>query len=282
MATLGELKKRLSSIRMTGQMAGAMKTASAAKFARISGGLSRFEGYAAACRDVTERFGDALTTVYPPADPAAPRCFVLLGSNRGLCGGYNMTLYEYADRILREAGEYRLVAVGRHAVNRYRELGFPLAGEFVLPDTASPDDAAPVFEAVKKMYLAGEVSSVEILWQRFVNMLNQEPSRRRLLPVPAGEAGRTASGGGDADGMLWVPDRACVLRAAADVCLGADFSACMLEAAAGSQAATLVAMRAAYDNAEESSAGLEADIAHQRQSEVTASVIETSGGNARR
>ena len=55
----------------------------------------------------------------------------------------------------------------------------------------------------------------------------------------------------------------------------------MLEAGAGSQAATLVTMRSAYDNAEVSTAELTADISRLRQSEVTSSVIETSGGNLR-
>ena len=53
-----------------------------------------------------------------------------------------------------------------------------------------------------------------------------------------------------------------------------------VEAGGGVQAATMMAMRSAYDNAEESAAELEAAISRKRQSEVTASVIETSGGNS--
>jgi F0F1-type ATP synthase gamma subunit len=56
----------------------------------------------------------------------------------------------------------------------------------------------------------------------------------------------------------------------------------VLEAGAGHQAATLTTMRSACDNAEETAAHLTADISHKRQSEVTSSVIETSGQNARR
>ena len=276
MATLQELKKRLAGIRMTGQMAGAMKTASAAKFARINGELSRFGEYSSVCREMTARFGGALSAVFPPVNPFSPPCFILLGSNRGLCGGYNTGLYEYADRILAETGEYRLIVTGRHAVSRYREAGIVPDGEFILPDTASFDDAEPVLALAKELYFRGEVSRVEILWQRFVNTLNQEPSRHTLLPVSASEMD-----GEDEGDVLCVPDRETVLRKAADVCLSADFCAHVLEAAAGSQAATLVAMRSAFDNAEQTSATLAADIAHQRQSEVTSGVIETSGGNAR-
>jgi F-type H+-transporting ATPase subunit gamma len=77
-----------------------------------------------------------------------------------------------------------------------------------------------------------------------------------------------------------VPDRDTVLKASADACVSADFYARVLEAAAGAQAATLVAMRTASDNADKNAAALEADISHRRQSEVTSGVIETAGGNA--
>ena len=50
MSNLRELKKHLNSVEMTGQMAGAMKTASAVKFSKISAALDRFSGYAGACR----------------------------------------------------------------------------------------------------------------------------------------------------------------------------------------------------------------------------------------
>ena len=121
----------------------------------------------------------------------------------------------------------------------------------------------------------GEISSVTVLWQRFVNMLTQVPDRFGLLPM------KSSGGGTDASDALFLPDRDTVLREAAQACVGADFYARVLEAGAGSQAATLVTMRSAYDNAEVTTAELTADISRLRQSEVTSSVIETSGGNLR-
>ena len=73
-----------------------------------------------------------------------------------------------------------------------------------------------------------------------------------------------------------------MLRAAAEASVRTEFISRVLEAGAGHQAATLTTMRSACDNAEETAAVLTADISHKRQSEVTSSVIETSGGNVRR
>ena len=290
MASLRELKKQLESTRMTGQMAGAMKTASAVKFTRISGVLTGFEAYASACRELRARFGAALAEAFPAKSPDAPRCFVLLGANRGLSGGYNGRLYECADRLLAEAaetGDYRLIAVGRHAVNRFREQSPPevrrrILREFVFQDIPSAEDAASVLSCALELYKAGEVSSVEVIWQEFINMLTQEPASRVLLPLGTDDSADADMPGGnyDAPDPLYMPDWETVLRSAADSCLSADFYARMLEAAAGAQAATLIAMRTASDNADKNASALEAEISHRRQSEVTSGVIETAGGNA--
>ncbi|MCR4906945.1 MAG: F0F1 ATP synthase subunit gamma [Clostridiales bacterium] len=275
MASLRELRKRLDSVRMTGQMAGAMKTAAAAGYARFNAALARFTAYAEACDEMRDRFGDALGAAYPVTDPGAPPCFIVLGADRGLSGGYNINLYDYADAILAEAGEFRLFVAGRHAAAHFRERGIEPVSEFTLADAIRYEDAGRILEKAVDMLRAGEISSVTILWQRFVNMLTQVPDRFPLLPMQS--SGSQIRG----EDALFLPDRDTVLCQAAAACVGADFYARVLEAGAGSQAATLVTMRAAYDNAETSSAELSADISRLRQSEVTSSVIETSGGNLR-
>ena len=274
MESLRELKKHLEGIRSTEQLAGAMKTASAAKLTRVGKALGGFSAYASACRALKDRYGSALGEVWPAAAPDAPRCFVLLGANRGLSGGYNIELYAYLDRILDEAGDWLLVAAGKHAVSRYRERGVKLAGEFPLPDTATYEEAAPILDFVLGLWREGKISTVELVGQRFINTLTQKPECTVLLPMRDAGAG--------AGEVLFVPDRETVLRGVAETCIRADFYGRVLEAAAGCQAATLTAMRTACDNARESAAELETEISRKRQSEVTSGVLETSGSGARR
>lgn len=65
MATLRELRKRLASISITKQLAGAMKTVSAAKYAKIETVLTRYRPYADTCRALTETYGGAMTACLP-------------------------------------------------------------------------------------------------------------------------------------------------------------------------------------------------------------------------
>ena len=181
MASLRELRKHLASVEMTGQMAGAMKTAAAVKFSRVSAVMETFSAYASACSALRERFGAALGTVLPPADPTAPPCYVTLGANRGLCGGYNIELYDYADRILSEAGDRILIAAGRHAVSHFRERGEEPEAVFDLPDAPEPSDAEPILNAALTLFREGRASSVILIWPR-----SPPPSSCCRLTKPAG------------------------------------------------------------------------------------------------
>lgn len=273
MADLSQLKKHLRSVRMTGQLAGAMKTVSAAKYSRLGKVRQAHADYAEACAGLKVRFGAALGAAYPVKNPDAPPCYLLLGSNRGLCGGYNNELYSYAEELLRSCGrEYRLLLTGKTAAEYFSERGVKADKKYILPDNIRHEDCAGLLRDITELYMNGEISSVTVIFQRFVNMLTHYPDRLELLPF-------SAEGGG-AEDVLYMPDKAAVLRSAAALCLDEQLYSCILETGVGVQAATMMAMRSAYDNAEESAAELEAAISRKRQSEVTASVIETSGGNS--
>jgi len=281
MATLRELKKHLASIKMTGQLAGAMKTVSAAKFSRINRLLTDFAEYSNACDEIRERFGTLLNEVYPVKNAEAPKCIIVLGANRGLCGGYNIELYDFISEMLDEIKSSHLVVSGKHAIGFFSENGIKPAKEFIMHDVPSFDECRPMLEYVLELYNGGEISSVEIVYHQFENMLTRIPMRSVLLPLKSGLPDRSEVKS-VSDDTIYVPDRITVLRSAAESCVSSDFFGKVIEAGAGYQAATLIAMRSAYDNAEESAASLETDISRQRQSEVTSNVIETAGGNIKR
>ena len=92
MAGLQQLRKRLKSIRATGQLAEAMRTAATIKYSRVSKVREEFTPYAGGSADMLSllgRFG-----ICREADRISPKnCLVLFGSNRGLCGGFNAELF---------------------------------------------------------------------------------------------------------------------------------------------------------------------------------------------
>lgn len=270
MAGLRELKNRLSSIQTVGQLSGAMRTVSAAKYSRVSSVRNQFGPYADACGELMDAFGAELSQAIPCGNPDAPKCYVVLAANRGLCGGFNVEIISYATELLKqEKGPYRLITVGKKAESSLKEAGFQIDEAYSFPDVPAFDDCRQLLASLKKAYTAGEISSVHMVYQRFINMLSRKTVTKQMLPMGASE-------GAGAGQTLFVPDRPTVLKAAALSCVDSAIFAILLEASAGAQAATLVAMRSAYDNAQESILALETEISRRRQSEITSSVIETS------
>lgn len=278
MASLRELKKHLASINISSQLAGAMKTVSSAKLSTLSRAYDGFEDYKKACEDTAKMFGSSLNRVYPPSSTDTV-CYVVLAANRGLCGGYNNELLAYAHKKLNECADpYKLVLCGNKAITYFSQkhgqcFADKIVQSFVMSDTPSFDDAACLCELLKTMYEQGECSRIEFIYRSYENVMTSVPCTYRLLPFEESEE----DGGED---VLFIPDRDTVNKTCCLYCIDCMIYSIVLEAAMGAAAATLMAMRTAYDNASEAAEALENAISRQRQSEVTSSVIETSSENA--
>lgn len=278
MPGMRELKKHLRSINTTSQLAGAMKTVSSAKYSRANKTYAGYLLYSRSCEEIISRFGSALSAVLPCTDPDAPECLVVITSNRGLCGGYNSSLLAFAEecisKIRQRGREYKIVTCGKMASAYFAEHGIGVEREFNLPDVPTYDSCAEIYDYLRSQFLLGSFSSVSFVYQHFKNMLTQIPSKKQLLPLSDDiTGGGTTDDSGD--GILYIPDKETVMKNACLTCVDSSIYSTILESATGAQAATLMAMREASDNAKESIAALELEISRKRQSEVTSSVIET-------
>lgn len=277
MATLRELRKRLSSISITKQLAGAMKTVSAAKYAKLETLRTHYLPYADTCRELMAAYGNAVTDFLPCANPDAPVLYVVFSSNRGLCGGYNTELFRHAETVLAaETKPYVLYVCGKMAGGYF---GTRATESFTLPDVPDFADCLPLFDRIRSLYMTGAVSRVTFVFAHFQNMLTQTPCTHIVLPYAAQEAeNATEPDRSEGADMLFFPDKETVLSGACQSLLQVTMYSIVLEACSGAQAATLIAMRSANDNAAESAAKLEIEISRKRQAEVTSSVIETASG----
>ena len=269
MATLRELRKRLRSVRSTGALAGAMKTVSTAKYSRLSSALQAGSEYARCCDTLVSMAGGL--DIDRDSLRGAPALYVLFSGNRGLCGGYNSELFAFFSDLRRDLPDSCVYAAcGRTAREYCREKGIKLAYEFDIPDVPTFEDARRVSEYFRCLYSEGAVSEIIFVYQKFENMLKQTPATSVFLSARAEEETPADCG------TLFIPDRKTVAETAIPVCFDEKIYSHLLSCASGAQAATLMAMLAAYDNAGATADTLETAINRRRQTEVTAGVIETS------
>ena len=274
MATIQELRKHLRSIRSIEELSGAMRTAATVKYSRLNRTRTAFEPYADACADMLRLLGA------PPHAEHVNKgkrrdCLVVLSGNRGLCGGFNTELLRFLEQELAKREAPLLLVSGRSAANWLRERSIPFE-DFPESDVPTYEQLRPMSERMQKAYAAGECSRVLVIYQHFHNMMIQKPEALQLLPVERPKESETAQGPNRT--LLYFPDYETVAQQLLQSCLDARLYALALEDASGAQAATMLSMRSAFDNAETAAGKLEVTINRRRQADITSDVIETASG----
>lgn len=265
MATLSDLRKRLRGIQTICQLAGAMRSVSSAKLARLNSAIYAFSSYAQGCRELME----AADAVLPPVTGGEKRTLiVLISGNRGLCGSYHNDLFTFF-HTLQGSDDPIYITAGHMAAAHLRERGIPVLEEFEISDVPEYAESEALANRILALYTAGRVDRVLFVFSEAVNAMTQKPGCLELLP---------GENGAEPLDLLWLPDQATVRKGLAEFCLYARVHYLLLRCAMGVQGATLTSMRSAYDNGIESAADLEKTINRMRQTQVTASVIETSSG----
>ncbi len=265
MATVQSLKKKLQTIRSTTKLTRAMKTASTVKYSKLSGIYGEYEKYADEYLRLYERYPGEFASVLSGSNTDAPCCYVVIASNKGMCGSFNSELMSFFSSIY-EAGI--IVSCGKKADEYFEKKGIKTDRSFTFEDIPSYEQAKELFTYIRSLMREGRISCVKTVYPEYVNMIKQQPVCRELFSYSKGEA--------ESEAPIFVPDRETFIKNTAEKIYLSVLYKRVLETALGAQAATLTAMRSAYDTALEYSAKLETEMNRKRQSQVTADVIEIS------
>lgn len=270
MPTVQVLKKKLKGVRTTRKISKAMKTAATVKYSRLSAVYSGYSRYAEQCNDLYSRYAEDFRSILPPPKDGAPVCYIVMASNKGMCGSFNSELLGFAQDILeRESGALDLILCGEKAVSQFRSKGCEPVKEYVFNDVPQFSEAKTLYEDIFLLLSEKGYGSVKIIYPKYVNMMKQQPCVRELFSTEQAEYS-------DIDDKLFIPDKATVIKGTAEKIITSTLYGMILETAIGAQAATVMNMRSAYDTATEYEEKLESEINRKRQSQVTADVIETS------
>ncbi len=265
MATLPELKKKLRSIKSTEKMTKAMKTVAAAKYSRNNRLFDGYSQYSDSCYGVYKKFEGNINAYFPTACDSAPPAVFIFSSNKGMCGGFNTELFNFAAERLKELPkDTKLFPCGKKAINHFSEKMLPFEKGFTFSDTPSYEEAERFLDEILTFREKGEISSVYFIYPVYKNVLKQIPSITELFSVQ-----EEASDDGDDTQELFIPDKETVMKEIARKVIFSAVFGIILQTALGAQAATLTTMRSAYDTAVSYSQILETQINRQRQAQIT-------------
>ena len=295
MATLRELKGRIGSVKSSEKITGAMKMISSAKMHKAEGILRRLTPFRDCVQTIISNLLSSDAAVSSPlATPHASTARVALvafGSDDGLCGAYNVNMFKYVvGRIAELRGEFgdglgiTVVPVGRKIGKilasyalKHPELSVePVEGIDSKTEGAAVKDFGRSFE---EKFLGGRLDRVELVYMRYHSAGRQRPVSEEYLPVSA----ESLAGSGKASGRpyLFEPDAMTVFGTVIPMYLLSKMQEAFGHNRASEQAARVMAMQSANDNAQKLLEQLQLEYNKLRQQGITTELLDIVGGQVR-
>ena len=290
MASLKELRSRITSVKSTQKITSAMKMVAAAK-------LRRAQEQAEAARPYAERMDRMLGSLAASLKGRAgvspmlagtgsdqTHLLVVITSDRGLCGGFNTSIVRRARQMARdlkaEGKTVKIVCVGRKGRDQLRrDLGSSIIDSYtdVGRRRLSFEDADEIARKVTELFLAGEFDVCTMIYNRFKSAISQIVTAQQLIPFAAPE-GEQGGEGGSAAVYSYEPDEAEILADLLPRNLAVQVFRGLLESAASEHGARMSAMDNATRNAGDMINGLTLTYNRTRQAQITKELIEIISG----
>ena len=281
MASLKVLRRRIRSVTSTRQITKAMEMVAAAKLRRAQARALATRPYAIRLTGMLENLAAVAREQELPlfaAREVKQTALVLIGSNRGLCGGFNTNLFRAAEERLRGAapGSLALVIVGRKGRDFFRRRDWPVLATFAdLGDDAGVESARRVTADLLGRFESGAVDKVEILYTRFHSALRRQVTFETFLPIGAAPA---AGGPEVARDLIFEPGLESIFAALLPRFASARMLAALADSRASEEGARMTAMGAANKNAGELLDLLVLQRNRLRQSMITREILDIVGG----
>jgi len=303
MASLRDLRSRISSVKNTQQVTRAMKMVAAAKLRRAQENIFNTRPFAYKLSEVIARLKDQLDpTVHPlfqEREDVTNVLLVIVTADRGLAGGFNANVIKRAEQeieenysVHRDEKRLLLMCVGRKGHEHFSRRGYQLVGDFRGTfDKLSFGTANTIADEAEAGFLEGRWDQVHLIYNEFKNTISQnrivEPylpirADRFLTPVMESELKHLEDEDHAFDNdPIYEPGVRGILDVVVPKYLSYKLWRILLDSNAAEQGARMVAMDNATNNASELLGDLKLKYNRARQDAITKELIEiTSGADA--
>ena len=285
MAGAREIRTKIKSVANTRKVTRALEMVSASKIRKAQDLMRASRPYARAMRQVIGHLARANTEFRHPflgaRDEVKRVGYVIVSTDRGLCGGLNSNLFRKLLGEIRDWNEkgveVDIVAIGTKANAFFKRLKVNLIGSAAhLGEKPKIERLIGVIKIMLDSYSAGRIDRLVLAYNDFVNTMTQKPTLDQLLPLMPSDSLTSAH---DWD-YLYEPDAESVLEHVLTRYIESLVYQATLENLASEHAARMVAMKSASDNATKAIDTLTLVYNKARQSAITQEISEIVGGAA--
>ncbi len=281
MASLRDIRRRITSVEKTQQITSAMRMVAAAKLRRAQDAIEAARPYAERMRATLEEVARSQRDQVHPLLEERERVrrleVVVVCSDRGLCGAFNANVLKSMERWVEEGGaradEVVYTAIGRKSLEFLKRRRRTLRGTYVGLGTVAYGHAQEIASQVGRRFVEGEADEVMLVYSEFVSALTQTPRSVRLLPFATGETGASETAP-----YAIEPSPEQLMAVLVPKALEVEVYRALLENQAGEHAARMTAMESATRNTEEMIDRLTLTYNRARQAAITKELVEIVSG----
>lgn len=286
MATLRDIRNRITAVKSTAKITSAMRMVAAAK-------LRRAQEAILSTRPYTEKFSEVLSNLAGSASEdyyhpllRKPDTFkhivvIVISSDRGLCGSFNTNVLRLASQYIDQTipaefpqAKVSVIAVGRRSTQFFAKRPQPVLASF--PDIFGQlqfTTAAEIAGIAANGFINEEFDRVMIFNNEFKSIIKQETTVRQLLPVESVKQESSVI-----NDYIFEPSRGDIMDAILPKFVNTLVWKGLLESNAAEQAARMMAMESATTNARDLIRSLQLSYNKARQASITTEMLEIVGG----
>ena len=286
MATLREIRNRISGVKNTQKITKAMKMVSAAKLRRATDAIIAARPYARKMKELLSHLsGQVDVTKYPQFEVREVKsvAIVVVTADRGLCGAFNSNIIKatvnHIDanyKEMNEAGKVKLICVGKKSYDFFSKRKYEVISKHVgIFNQLNFNIAKTIVAEVVDGFIKGEFDKVEIISNEFKNAVQQKLTIGQFLPVMPEEATGTKHAATD---YIYEPTSDEIVSALVPKHLNFQMWRVLLDSNAAEQGARMTAMENASTNARDLIKILQLNYNKARQAAITKELLEIVGG----
>ena len=284
MAVGKEIRTKIGSIKSTQKITSAMEMVAASKMRKAQERMQATRPYADKMRQVIGHIAKANAQYKHPfmVDREVKRVgYIVVSTDRGLCGGLNSNLFKALVREMKawnEKGvESDLCAIGQKGASFFRSYGGNVVAALThLGDSPSSEKLIGNVKVMLDSFSEGKIDRLYVVSNQFVNTMTQSPKVEQLLPLPESEDEEIKNQWD----YLYEPDARQILDGLLPRFIESQVYQGVVENLACEQAARMIAMKSATDNAGDIMDELQLAYNKARQAAITQEISEIVSGAA--
>jgi len=281
LASLKDLRNKIKSIKSIQQVTNAMKMVAAAKLRKSQEDMEKARPY-------TNSIEEMINHLIPDIDRSLlsiletrevkKKLFIVISADRGMAGAFNSNIIKKTEQKVLEFGNDNslLICIGKKSHDYFKRRDFNIIKSYRdFWNTLDVSDALSIGDMIIEKYLSKEIDSVEVIYNEFISVASQKIICKTFLPITYDHNEKESCD------LLYEPSKAQVVKTLVPKHLNVQLWQFLLESNASEQAARMVAMENATDNAGEMISDLSIEYNKARQAAITTEIIEiVSGANA--